>query len=197
MSITSVSTVDGTQTERRDEVLKALGLSKTPDPRMEMPEEHPIPVGSAMLNFKKALQLVDPLETAAFERFIPNHIVIDQSLDARAFHPEASKCITFRTDLPIPSNRRVFSSTGIGTEQNAQNQYLWLSQELERHWTELGARAMAPPLLFRTNGSDGTVPLLGLMMKLDLRPSDDVGKANWGLLGHRMNKIELDEDETL
>lgn len=164
---------------------------------MEMPEEHPIPVGSALLNFKKALQLVDPLESAAFEKYIPDGVVIDQTMDARVYHPEASKCITFRTDLPIPSNRRVFASTGIGTEQNAQNQYLWLAQELGRHWEELGARAMAPPLVFRTHGANGTVPLLGLMLKLDLRPKDENAKANWGLLGHREPTVVLDEDEDL
>jgi hypothetical protein len=162
-----------------------------------MPDEHPVPVGSAMLNFKKALQLVDPLETAAFERYLPDGIVIDQSMDAAAFHPEASKCISFRTDLPIPSNTRVFASTGIGTEQNAQNQYLWLAQELGRHWEELGARAMAPPLVFRTNGHGGTVPLLGLIMKLDLRPADERAGANWGLMGPRVSKVELDEDESI
>lgn len=164
---------------------------------MAMPEEHPVPVGSAVLNFKKALQLVDRLETASFDRYIPDGIVIDQTMDATAFHPEASKCITFRTDLPIPSNRRVFSSTGIGTEQTAQNQYLWLAQELGRHWEELGARAMAPPLVFRTHGHNGTVPLLGLVMKLDLRPRDEGEQVAWGLLGQRANKVELDEDESL
>jgi hypothetical protein len=103
--------------------------------------------------------------------------------------------------LPVPSNRKVFRATGIGNEPNAHNHYLWLAQELGRHVEELGARAIAPPLIFRTSGATGTVPFLGCILKLDVRPKDgqtvlDQG-ANWALLGHRPPQVRLDEGETL
>jgi len=182
-----------------EEVLKTLGLDKLPDPRIPVPDSHP-PPGNGLLNFKKAVQLVDYLETAAFTKYIPDGVNIDQSMDSASFDPEASRCISLRTDLPIPSNRKVFGATGIGAEPNAQNHYLWLAQELGKHVEELGARAIAPPLVFRTNGANGTVPFLGLIMKLDLHIPDgktvlDQG-ANWALMGPRAPEVRLEGDES-
>lgn len=188
--------------DEKAEALKLLGLDRAPDARLPGLWEHDAPPpGRALLNFKKALQLVDMLETAAFEKYIPDGVVIDQTMDARAFSPEYSKCVMLRTDQPIPSNRRVFASTGIGVEPNAHNHYLWLAQELGRHVLELGARAIAPPLIFRTCGADETVPFLGLILKIDPRPTDgltalDQG-ANWALLGQRPPEVRLDAGETV
>ena len=188
--------------EQREESLDALGLKKAPEARIPgLWEQEAPPSGSALLNFKKALQLVDPIETAAFSKYITNDIVIDQSLDAHSFSPDASRCITLRTDCPIPSTYKIFRSTGIGTLPNSHNHYLWLAQEFRRHFIELGARAIAPPLLFRTNGASGTVPFIGLIMKLDTRPKDgmtviDQG-ANWALLGPRAPEVRLDEGESI
>jgi hypothetical protein len=187
---------------QRADALERLGLDKAPEARLPgLWEQDAPPPGKALLNFKKALQLVDPIETASFEKYIPDGVVIDQAMDTRAFNPEASRCVMLRTDQPIPSNYRVFRSTGIGTEPNTNNHYMWLAQELGRHILELGARAISPPLIFRTSGSNGTVPFIGLIMKMDTRPADgmtvaDQG-ANWGLLGQRAPEVRLDEDETI
>ena len=186
----------------RAEALKTLGLDRAPDARIPgLWEQDAPPPGRAMLHFKKALQLVDPIETAAFAKYIPDGVVIDQEMDARQFHRDYSKCVMLRTDQPIPSNRRVFAATGIGTEPNAHNHYLWLAQELGRHFLEMGAAAIAPPLLFRTSGADGTVPFLGLVMKLKVKRTDGAdaldGGANWALMGPRSPKIELEGDESI
>jgi hypothetical protein len=187
--------------DQRADALKALGLDKAPDARVPgLWEQDAPPPGRALLHFRKAVQLVDPIETAAFEKYIPDGVIIDQSMDARHFHKDYSKCVMLRTDQPIPSNRRVFASTGIGVEPNAHNHYLWLAQELGRHFLEMGADAIAPPLLFRTSGADGTVPFLGLVMKLRPKIPDgqtalDVG-ANWAMLGPRTPEVVLEGNET-
>lgn len=187
----------------RQQALDALGLANAPAPRLPGLWEQPAaPPGKQILNFKKALQLVDPIETATFAKYIPDDVIIDQAMDARSFSTEGSKCVMLRTDVPIPSVRAVFRSTGIGSEPNAHNHYLWLGQELGRHFLELGARAMAPPLVFRTNGANGTVPFLGLVMRLDLRPKDgqtvlDQG-ANWALMGEkRAPRVVLEDGESV
>jgi hypothetical protein len=184
----------------QQEILSKLGLDRPPTGRYEVGVPHSQPSGSQLLNFKKALQLVDPIETASFGRYIPNDLVIDQSIDTRVFDPENSKMVPIRTDLPIPSGPKVYRATGIGSEPNAHNHYLWLAQELRRHVIELGARATSPPLIFRTHGYGGTVPLLGAMFTLDTRPptgltKDDIG-ANWALLAPKAPQVHLDEDES-
>ncbi len=183
------------------EILQKLGLDTLPGPRYQVTDPHHIPSGSQLLNFKKALKLVDAIETAAFGRYIPDTLIVDQSLDSRAFSAAHSRAIMIRTDLPIPGGPKVFRSTGIGAEPNTHTHYLWLAQELKRHVDELGATAISPPLIFRTSGHDDTAPLLGAVFKLDLRPKDgqtaeDMG-ANWALLGPRAPQVHLDEDESL
>lgn len=182
-----------------EEILDRLGLDKMPPPRIAGLEDSykQMPSGSQLLNFKKALQLVDPIETAAFEPYIPDDVVIDQSIDPRSFSPDTSRAIMLRTDIPIPSNLRVFRSTGISRTPNAHNHYRWLGQELSRHMLEFGSRAVSPPLIFRTHGADKTAPLLGMIIKLDPRKRHENAGANWALMGERVPEVVLDENETL
>lgn len=154
-----------------------------------------------MLRYRKVLSLIDPIETAAFERFIPWGIQIDQSLDARVFHPEYTRAISIRSDIPIPTVAKIERITGIGSAPTAHNHYLWLARELGRHQEELGFVACAPPLIFRTNGAEGTMPLVGWITKVRYELKDgltrlDVG-ANWGLLTNkRTPEIHLENGET-
>ena len=182
------------------EILSSLGLDRPPTGRYEVGVPHTVPIGSRLLNFKKALQLVDPIETASFGRYIPNDLVIDQSIDTRVYNPDTSRMVPIRTDLPIPTGPKVERATGIGAEPNAHNHYLWLATELKRHVVELGASAVSPPLIFRTHGYGGTVPLLGAMFSLVVRPADGLTKedvaANWAVLAPKAPKVELEDGET-
>lgn len=159
--------------QERAAILEELGLDKLPEPRYEVPEEHPpLPVGGYM-SFRKSLECVDPIATAAFERYIPSSCVVDQGLSARDFHAFWTKGISIRTDLPVPSNERIWRSTGIEPYVNQeQARYLWLAVELRKLYEGHQARRMSLPLVWRTNGHEATVPLLGFIVKLDLTPDD-------------------------
>lgn len=167
-------------------ILEKLGLDKLPEPRVEVPHELPAPGLGDLVNYRKAIALVDPIETAAFDRYLDSEIVIDQEMDTRAFNAEQTRAVTIRTDRPIPSNKKVFKSTGISAEPNSHNYYLWLAQEVRKHWLELGCRSISRPYVFRCSGASGTVPFIGVVFKVDLRPKDGQTKldqgANWGLL---------------
>ena len=181
--------------------LEVLGLDRAPDPRYKVTDPHTVPSGKQLLNHKKAIQLVDAIESASFMRFVPDDIQIDQSLDARLFHPQYSRAVMLRTDLPVPSGPKIAKVLGITGEATAENHYRWLWVEVRRFITELGATAISPVLITRTNGANGTIPLLIASFKLDLRPAtgqtfDDIG-ANLALLGHRAPEVRLDEGETL
>lgn len=184
-----------------EEALRALGLDKAPDPRYKVADPHTVPSGSQMLNHKKVLQLVDPIESAAFMRFLPDDILIDHSLDARVFHGSYSRSVLLRTDLPVPTGPKVQKVLGITNEATAENHYRWLWVEVRRYISGLGARAVSPVLISRTHGYGGTTPLLIASFKLDLRPKDgqtlDDLAANFALLGPRAPEVRLDEGETL
>lgn len=199
--------------KRKQELAEQLGLDKPPVPRMPVPEENkPIP-REFRPTFYKALQLVDQIETWAFERFIPDTCAIDQTMDARIHDPQRSACIIVRTDVPPPSNPLIHRATGITPDEaSPENFYLWLAIEVRRAYTEWGARRMAPPLIIRTQGKkrrwfSSIVPFIGAITKFDLRISDgstlDSAAANVGCLvprgtpikpGHRaMPLITLDK----
>jgi hypothetical protein len=173
-------------TERAEAVKEALddlGLSEEPAQRWETTPG--IPDLGGLVQFKKALSCIDPLDTAAFEHYIPDSVVIDQAIDTRAYVRGWSRAIVIPTDVPIPTGPMVTRSTGIYSEPTAPNHYRWLALEVKRHFDELGARAIGPPLIFRTSGYGGTRPLLGVIMKLDLTPPDGQDwqpAANWGML---------------
>jgi hypothetical protein len=180
-------------------IKQKLGLDKLPDPRVEVPHELPQPGRGDLVNYRKAVALVDPIETAAFEKYLDTELVIDQEMDTRAFSPEQTRAVTIRTDLPIPSNTRIFRSTGIGSEVNSHNYYIWLAKEIKRHWVELGCRAISRPYVFRTSGASGTVPFIGVIFKVDTRPKDgqtvlDQG-ANWALLSDKKAPILTENEE--
>ncbi len=177
----------------REEVLKELGLDKMPAPRTEVPQEHAPIMGHSLLNYRKALQTVDVLETAAFEPYIPLDVEIDASIDPTAFHPELSKAIMFRTDVPIPSNDRVLKATGIGAEQTPHNQRKWLAQSFRRFYDELGVRALSRPLVFRWGSA--TPPMFGCILKIDPRKRYENAGANWALLGEKRTTQVVAENE--
>ena len=158
--------------ERQVELARAMGLDAPPRLRMEAPAA--APPSEFRPKFYKALMLVDQIETWAFERFLPDFIVIDQNIDARIHSPELSFAVCVRTDIPPPSNLKIWNATGIQPDTNtAENQYRWLAVEVGRHYRELGAVAMGLPLVYRTNGKKGLiVPYLGAILKFDRTPKD-------------------------
>jgi hypothetical protein len=183
----------------KETVLKDLGLDQMPAPRLKG-LEHATPTGGSMLKWKKAVQLIDEIESCAFERFIPDALEIDQSMDPRSFNPDNSRVISIFTDIPIPMVERISRSTGITEAPTAENHYLWLALEVDRHVIELGAEACSPIKIFRLHGSDGTRPLLGAMFKLRFPSNvarEDIG-ANWGLLSEKARnpEVRLEDSET-
>lgn len=131
----------------------------------------------------KALQFVDSIESAAFERYIPTKIVIDQSLNSYSLTVSNTFGAAVRTDVPIPSHVKIEKATGIGATPHAHNHYLWLAQILAKHWDELGPIGCSRPLVWRTYGGKGEKPFVGLIFHLDFLPGNRLNTgANWALL---------------
>lgn len=163
--------------ERERELAREMGLDAPPTPRTAIPTANrPIPAWFKP-KFYKALELVDMIETYAFERFIPNHLVIDKAMDARAYAPDNSFAVCIRIDKPPPSDDRIWRATGIKPTWHpealqADNLYRWLGIEVARLYTEYGATSMAPPLVFRTKGSRWNpliIPILGAVCKFEIK----------------------------
>lgn len=172
---------------RAQELAEELGLDAPPPLRYDdVPEANQETRFSP--SFHKALQLVDQIETWAFERFIPDACVIDPNIDARmAGDPELHFAVCVRTDRPPPSNPLIFRSTGIKPDSmDKGNFYRWLAVEVARMFTETGAKAMGVPLIFRTKGKRDVVPFVGAICKFDRTPPDGQKMqdqmANVGLL---------------
>lgn len=162
------------------------------------------PVGNlnprSQITFKMAVALIDPIESASFMRYIPDWVEVDNSLDPRAFSPDHSRAISIFTDVPIPTHPKITRATGISSLPTAQNQYLFLSLEIQRHIVELGAAAISPVHLFRTSGGEGHRPLLGAIFKVryeipDGLSREDIG-ANLGVLSEkRVPELRLEDGE--
>lgn len=185
----------------QEEVLKNLGLDKMPEARLPGSD----PVGNvnprSNIVFKMAVQLIDPIESAAFMKYLPDWIVVDQSLDPRSFDPDHSRAMSLFTDAPIPMHPKISKALGMTSEPNAQNHYIWLAQDVARHVVELGASAISPVHIFRTSGGDGNRPLLGAIFKVkydipDGLSREDVG-ANLGHLGGKRLEVHLKDSESV
>lgn len=178
--------------ERALELARELGLDSVPKPRYsDLPEENPETPNHARPKFLKALQLVDQIETWAFERFIPDFCVIDHNIDAHVMgNPELHFAVCVRTDMPPPSNARIARATGIRVGSVDQgNFYQWLAVEVGNAYREIGAKKMGVPLIFSTlkdPKKSWSIPYLGAICKFDRTPPDgsrmDDMVANRGLL---------------
>jgi hypothetical protein len=164
----------------REEIKARLGISQLPETRYDAPDPGESP---AAVKLWKALKCVDVIETCAFERYIPPRIVIDQTMDPYSLSTENTWAAAVRTDVPIPSHVKIERICGIGATPNAHHHYIWLAQIFGQHWDELGPVGSSRPLVWRTNGYEGSKPFLGLIFKLDFSPGDrlNVG-ANWALM---------------
>lgn len=160
------------------DILKELKLERIPVPRCETPTPRAsISDAAAIINHRKALAFVDALETAAFERYIPDGIVINTDLDAHFYVPSWTYAVCVPTDRPAPVTPQVTLATGITGEINRQNQFLELALAIKRAYDEYGARGMSKPLIWRTSGAPDalgrpTLPLLGAIVVFDRRPPD-------------------------
>jgi hypothetical protein len=172
------------------EILRECGLAEVPKIRYE---DLPGPVGSTdtsrLVNWAKARQLVDPLMSARFERFIPDDIVIDLTIDTSSFKDEWSICPTVRRDIKPPVNDLVTRQTGITESLDLDNLMRWLALEIGNIATAFGTKRMGRPMVWMTTQKDesrGIYPLLGVMCKFDRTPpygmTQDEMTANLGVL---------------
>lgn len=173
------------------EIAADLGLSQLPGPRYDdIPKAQPDPEeAGCVMRFKKALTLVDPIATAAFSRYIPDMIPIDQSLDSRGWSRGYSFAVNIRTDKPIAVNRKITAATGIGKGANEKNWYQLIAQRMLQLYIEMGAYCMSPPLIYRTTVKErrsGAIPMLGAIFKFGRRPADGAAlsstQAAWGIM---------------
>lgn len=190
------------------ETLKELHLKAEPESRYDLPKEPEdgarAETSAASVNFLKAVSLVDYLATAKFQRFIPDEIQIDASVDTYGFVPGYSHAVMVRTDIPVPTSKKLTASTGIRGVKDESDFMLWLALELRRAYAEFGASGCSKPLIFRTNGHDHTVPFIGVIVKFVLKPKDGQTIADlrndWGVVAPKSDFTDeqfIDKDTVL
>lgn len=181
------------------ETLRELKLLREPEARYDLPKEpEDTPSASQVnVNFLKAVTLIDPIATAAFERYLPSALVIDRSIDGRSFKQGYSHAVMVRRDKPVPSSDKLAASTGIvGDEEHKPEDLLrWLGLEVHNAYSEFGASACSPPLVFFFGGHRHgvlrrkTIPFIGAIVKFALKPKD--GQTiqdlhnDWGIMAPR------------
>jgi hypothetical protein len=175
---------DGLTAERREEIAKGLGLSGVPRPRYDDLPAAMDPLEAEMrANHKKALACIDAIASHAFMRYLPNNLVVDQTLDARVFKKEYSFGASVRTDRGIPVNPKITAATGITAYPCEKNWYNLLAQGVMRYYQFYLAIAISPCLIFRTRGEKSRMgrrygtrfniaPMVGVIFKLDRRRRD-------------------------
>ena len=162
--------------ERELELARELGLDAPPPPRYDdLPTPNKPTPEWVRPKFLKALQLVDQIETWAFEKFIPSVCEIDHNIDARVQgNPELHFAVCIRTDKPPPSNKRIANAIKVRPDDmGVDNFYRWLGVEIANQYRGLGARKMGVPLIFRTVGNrfkPWVVPFVGAICKFDRTP---------------------------
>ena len=181
--------------ERQAELATELGLDEVPKLRYEEPDENP-PL-EHLVNFRKALALVDPIRTAAFEAYVPERCHIDSEMNAYAYVEGKSDALLIRTDIPPPLrpgkkvHAKISAATGIPYELSDRTFFIWLGKELEMRYISWGARRMAAPLIFGGRG-DPKVPgarsFIGLILQF-ARNATDV-PADWGAIVPPGTKIK-------
>ena len=121
--------------------------------------------------------LIDQLRTAAFQKYVPDSCLVDQTMDASSWSPQRSFSIMVRTDVPPPVNERITRATGIRPTLDDRDYFIWLAQVVAEQWTVLGARKMAPPLIYcggdhwkrwsKKERIAGAKPFMGVITKYD------------------------------
>jgi hypothetical protein len=177
--------------EREAELAAQYGLDEVPTPRYEdLPEPNKPFNTSGLVTFHKTLALVDRLRTAAFHRYIHDSCIIDQTMDASVWSPEHSFTAMIRTDVPLPVNERITRATGIQPTMDDRDYFMWLRDVVSEQWTVLGAKKMAPPLIYcggdhwrrwsKKERLSGAKPFMGFIAKYDWTPG--VYGAEYGLI---------------
>lgn len=182
--------------EREQELARDMGLDKAPTPRYSDIPKPNQNIGG-LIQFRKALMLVDPLRTAAFHRYLNDSLFVDQTMDASVWSQEQSFAVMVRTDVPPPVNDPITRATGIRPTTDDQDYFRWLATCVLEQWTVLAARKMAPPLIFAGGGKHwrrdpklkaaGAVPFMGVISKYERGPA--LG-ANYGVIVPSGEKIE-------
>ena len=195
--------------EREQELASEYGLDHTPELRYDdVPEGNkPFNTGG-LVTFHKTLALVDTLRTAAFQRYIHDACAIDQTMDGRSWSREHSFATMIRTDVPPPVNQRITRATGIQPTKDDRDFFIWLANVVHEQWTILGAKRMAPPLIFcggdhwrrwsKKERIAGAKPFMGVISKYEWEVG--VYGAEYGVIvptGQKIadaNKVVLTQD---
>lgn len=147
---------------RESEVLAELGLTELPKPRFEAPKDLPKIPKEFRPKFWESMQLIDSLESAAFERFIPPECAVDLGIDPYVRDPELSFAILVRTDLPPPVDNRLAAAMGVGRWRDPSEwgrvRYAMLASDLRFQYEYLGASSMSRPLVFRAGAPRRAIP---------------------------------------
>lgn len=172
--------------QERQEIARQMGLDKPPTPRVTVPEDNAPVTKEWSPSFYKAVRLIDPIETAAFERFIPDFCVLDLAIDTRIFKRGMSHLASVRIDMPPPSDDRIAATTGVLSRRHPDamsrpNFYRWLGIIVADWYRQINAEAMGVPLIFATrapkNGArnpwNPIVPILGAICKFVARSRSD------------------------
>lgn len=161
-------------------ILKELHLERVPEPREAVPMPRATYRDSSnIINFRKALSCVDSLETAAFSRFIPDNVTVNQQIDTRSYVPTWSLAFMIPTDQPVPMNEKVaaFLKVKITDAHTKEAYFAELGAQISNAYSQYGARAISPPLVFSTSGAKtetgkSTTPFLGVIVTFDRTPPD-------------------------
>jgi hypothetical protein len=168
------------------DLLRELRLDRIPEPREAVPMPRAtIRDSGEIINFRKALACVDALETAAFTRYIPDGVDVDQKISTKTFVPGWSQAFMVPTDRPVPMNEKVAAALRVNiTDASTKAAYFAeLGAQLGRYCSEFGVRRISPPLVFSTSGAKDdrgvkTTPLLGVIVTLDRTPADGQTQAD-------------------
>ena len=185
--------------ERERELAAEYGLDKAPELRYDDVPEGNVPFNTGgLVLFHKTLALVDSLRTAAFQHYLSDKCVIDQTMDARSWSRQYSFSTMVRTDVPPPVNERITRATGIRPTLDDRDYFIWLRDKVSEFWTILGAKKMAPPLIYcggdhwrrwsKKERIAGAKPFMGVIMKFDWTPG--VYGAEYGVIVPSGQKID-------
>jgi len=155
-----------------EDARRDLGLPATRTPRYDdIPKDE---ADGVSVKLWKAVKCIDALATAAFERYIPDELQVDQRLDARLLKRDMTFGCAIPTDIPVPTNRKIARALGIPPNCRDESAFFpALAARMCQIAEQLGVNRLAPPLVFRCDGEPGVSrPLIGLILKFDRTPPD-------------------------
>jgi hypothetical protein len=159
---------------------EGFGLDALPVPKYDdLPEgQDNAEAISELVNFRKAVSIVDPIMSAAFWPYLSDALCLDQHMDTRTFKRGCSFAVVVPAFGAMPVNQKIAAATGVGFENNFKNRCIWMAQELLWHYRYFGARRISPPLVYLA-GHEGVVgSTQGVIFQLDRTPPDGMTETD-------------------